>query len=156
MSYPARAEGLVNSTFFFRCFIKVKLVFKMDIIRYYLLLKSTSLTLCNKKMTFLHRDLLHMILNYIQWWISSFRALGSEEYPFIAITPRSTLRGILETIKLYINDDKQSKEKLATIVEDNLKTPFSIATTPRCRGGRYSFPWITPLYPWYVSYNTEC
>ena len=24
-------------------------------------------------------------------------------------------------------------------------TRFSIATTPRCRGGRYSFPWIAPL-----------
>ena len=33
-----------------------------------------------------------------------------------------------------------SKVKLATIVEGNPKDPFSIATTPRCRGGRYSFP----------------
>ena len=32
------------------------------------------------------------------------------------------------------------KLKLATIVEGNPKAPFSIATTPRCRGGRYSFP----------------
>ena len=30
--------------------------------------------------------------------------------------------------------------KLATIVEGNPKAPFSIATTPMCRGGRYSFP----------------
>ena len=30
--------------------------------------------------------------------------------------------------------------KLATIVEDDPKAPFSIATTPRCRGGRYSIP----------------
>ena len=29
---------------------------------------------------------------------------------------------------------------LATIVGGNPKAPFSIATTPRCRGGRYSFP----------------
>ena len=35
------------------------------------------------------------------------------------------------------------KVKLATIVEGNPKAPFSIATTPRCRGGRYSFPgWL--------------
>ena len=34
-------------------------------------------------------------------------------------------------------------KKLATIVEGNPKAPFSIATTPRCRGGRYSFPgWL--------------
>ena len=31
-------------------------------------------------------------------------------------------------------------KKLATIVEGNPKAPFSIATIPRCRGGRYSFP----------------
>ena len=40
-----------------------------------------------------------------------------------------------------------SKVKLATIVEGDQKAPFSIATTPRCRGGRYSSPWIAPLYP---------
>ena len=39
------------------------------------------------------------------------------------------------------------KVKLATIVEGNPKAPFSIATTPRCRGGRYSIPRIAPLYP---------
>ena len=32
-----------------------------------------------------------------------------------------------------------------TIVEGDPKAPFSIATTLRCRGGHYSFPWITPL-----------
>ena len=46
--------------------------------------------------------------------------------------------------------------KLATVVEDYPKDPFSIATTPRCRGGRYSFPWIAPFYPWYVPINAEC
>ena len=48
------------------------------------------------------------------------------------------------------------KVKLATIVEGDPKAPFSIATTPRCRGGRYSFHWIAPLYPRYVSYIAEC
>ena len=28
--------------------------------------------------------------------------------------------------------------------------------TPRCRGGRYFFPWIAPLYPRYVPYIAEC
>ena len=32
--------------------------------------------------------------------------------------------------------------KLATEVEGYQKAPFSIATTPRCRGGSYAFPWI--------------
>ena len=30
-------------------------------------------------------------------------------------------------------------KKLVTIVEGNPKAPFSIATTPMCRGGRYSY-----------------
>ena len=46
--------------------------------------------------------------------------------------------------------------KLATIVKGDQKAPFSIATIPRCRGGHYSFPWIAPLYPWYVPYVAEC
>ena len=45
---------------------------------------------------------------------------------------------------------------LVTVVEGDPKAPFSIATTPRFRGGRYSFPWIAPLYPWYVPYIAEC
>ena len=39
------------------------------------------------------------------------------------------------------------RTKLVTVVEGDPKAPFSIATTPRCRGGRYSIPWIAPLYP---------
>ena len=46
--------------------------------------------------------------------------------------------------------------KLVTVVEDDQKVPFSIATTPRYRGGCYSFPWIAPLYPWSVPHNAEC
>ena len=40
---------------------------------------------------------------------------------------------------------KDSKVKLATVVEGDQKAPFSIATTP-----------IAPLYPWYVPYIAEC
>ena len=43
---------------------------------------------------------------------------------------------------------------LATVVEGDQKAPFSIATTPRCRGGRYSFPWIAPLYS--LPHIAEC
>ena len=38
----------------------------------------------------------------------------------------------------------------------DLKAPFPIATTPKCRGGHYSFLWIVPLCPWYIPYNAEC
>ena len=46
--------------------------------------------------------------------------------------------------------------KLVTLVEGDPKAPFSIATTPKCKGERYSFPWIVPLYPRYVPYIAEC
>ena len=39
---------------------------------------------------------------------------------------------------------------MATIVEGDPKAPFSIATTPKCKAGCYSFPWISLLYPWSV------
>ena len=48
------------------------------------------------------------------------------------------------------------KVKLATLVEGDPKAPVSIATSQRCKGGSYSFPWIAPLYPWYLPYNAEC
>ena len=44
---------------------------------------------------------------------------------------------------------------MATLVEGDLKAPFSIATTPRCRGGRYSIPWIAPLHPWSLPYSAK-
>ena len=42
------------------------------------------------------------------------------------------------------------------VTQGDRKAPFSIATTPRCRGGRYSFTWIAPLYLWYIPYIAEC
>ena len=40
-----------------------------------------------------------------------------------------------------------SPYKDVTVVEVDPKAPFSIATTPRCRGGCFFFPSIAPLYP---------
>ena len=48
------------------------------------------------------------------------------------------------------------KVKLAIIAGGDQKALFSIATTPRCRGECYSFPWIAPLYSWYIPYIAEC
>ena len=39
------------------------------------------------------------------------------------------------------------KVKLVTVDKGNSKACFSLAATSRCRGGRYSFPWIALLYP---------
>ena len=46
-----------------------------------------------------------------------------------------------------LEDKGIHKVKLVTIVEGDPKAPLSIATTPRCRGGRYSILWIAPFYP---------
>ena len=46
------------------------------------------------------------------------------------------------------------KVRLAIAVEGDPKAPFSIATTPRFRGGCYS--WIALLYLWSVPGNAGC
>ena len=45
-----------------------------------------------------------------------------------------------------------NKVKLATIVKGDQKAPFSIATTPRCKEGCYSFLLIAPLCPIHTLY----
>ena len=45
---------------------------------------------------------------------------------------------------------------MATLVEGDPKAPFSIATTPRCRGECYSISRIAPLYLWFSPYSAEC
>ena len=39
-----------------------------------------------------------------------------------------------------------------TVVEDNPLAFFSIVTIPRYNRGSYSFPRITPIYPWYIPF----
>ena len=45
---------------------------------------------------------------------------------------------------------------MVTLVEGDPKASFSIATPRRCRGGRYSFPWIAPFYAWSLPYKADC
>ncbi len=47
---------------------------------------------------------------------------------------------VVKRICTEVKITQTEKIKLATVVEGDPKAPFSIATTPRCRGGRYSFP----------------
>ena len=60
--------------------------------------------------------------------------------------PFGDLYLVIQYIRLIIYSSSQGDSKV----------PFSIATIPRCRGVRYSFPRISPLYPWCVSNNAEC
>ena len=63
---------------------------------------------------------------------------------------------LIETMAIYENILIKYKSKLATLVEGDPKAPFSIATTPRCSGGRNSILWLAPLYPLSVPDNAEC
>ena len=61
--------------------------------------------------------------------------------------------------KLRILDSTKcpiSKVKLATLVKGDPKAPFSIATSPKCRGGCYSIRSIAPFYLWSSPYSAEC
>ena len=42
-----------------------------------------------------------------------------------------------------------------TLVEGNPKAHFSIVTIPRFRGGRYSFPWTDPPYPYLIMLSVK-
>ena len=44
-----------------------------------------------------------------------------------------------------------------TVVVSHRKTPFSITTTPRCKGEHDSFPWIAPLtlYPYLITLSVK-
>ena len=37
--------------------------------------------------------------------------------------------------------------KVSKLVKGNQKALFSLATTPRCWGKHYFFPWVAPIYP---------
>ena len=74
---------------------------------------------------------------------------------FVDLKMLRTIYSLTNHIYIYIYIYKL-QVKLATIVEGDPMAPFLIATTPRCRGGHYSFPWIAPVYPWSLLYNAEC
>ena len=57
------------------------------------------------------------------------------------------IKSVIIDYNLYINP---------IVIMNDQKAPFSIATTPRCTGGRYSFPWIAPLYTWSLPHIAEC
>ena len=62
----------------------------------------------------------------------------------------------MSVCKEETNKISSNKVKLATLLESDLKAPFSIATTLGRRGEYYSIPWNAPLYPLSLPYNAEC
>ena len=68
------------------------------------------------------------------------------------------LNGISTFLGYFMSNpsfNKPVKVKLATVFEGDPMAPLSIATTPMSRGGRYSIPWLVPLYPWSLPHNAE-
>ena len=47
-------------------------------------------------------------------------------------------KGVIKGVKEIEIGERIKKVELANLVEGDPKVPFSIATSPRCRGGRYS------------------
>ena len=82
-------------------------------------------------------------INLVTDWKGSTRRIDTVSERFCD----AKLRDLKKRFSLSISDEqKRSEVKLAILVEGEPKVLFSIVTTVRCRGGRYSIPWITPLY----------
>ena len=81
-------------------------------------------------------------------WINRLRC-AFRNVPIWIVFIFNTILSFFEWFSQYVNIfDYQIKwVKLATLVEGDLKAPFSIATTSRCKGGCCSFAWVSPLIP---------
>ena len=86
------------------------------------------------------------------WWWNSFKIALLINHDFSSIVIKERVICIFVRIPIAF----RYKVKLSPLLEGDPKAPFSIATTPKCRRGHYSFPWIVPLYPCYVLYIAEC
>ena len=73
-----------------------------------------------------------MLEHYGTQSTSLLPSLQDPLWPGVVAPVRVQSMGQIELNGVY------KKVKLATIVEGNPKAPFSIATTPMCRGGRYT------------------
>ena len=79
-------------------------------------------------------------------WIKASYTSNTQMFSFLAVSMIWSFSSYsINTYKLSCLRIKL----LATVVEGNQMAPFSIASTLRCRRGRYSFLWIAPLYPSY-------
>ena len=89
--------------------------------------------------------------SFARTWVTICNWLATTKWPCVTFWLGGKLVKYQGKVNILI-----LKVKLATKVEGYPGAPFSIATTPRCREGRYSFPWISPICPWSLPYNAEC
>ena len=92
-------------------------------------------------------------------WRESMNDSGHFQAVLLRVRTRSGEKGevdILSTTRLpLMNLTAFLCKRLVTLVEGDLKASLSIATSLRCRGGRYSIPRIVPLYSWSLTCNAE-
>ena len=83
---------------------------------------------------------------------------GGIKYYFLSLWYDSIWDWIVvsRAIGEHSTNNTNGSVKLVTLVEEDPKAPFPIATTQKCRRGRYSIPWIAPLYPWSLPHNGVC
>ena len=74
---------------------------------------------------------------------------GIEPWPLGPLANTLLIRPMVNCTKLIVS-------KVSDRSRGRPEGSFLIATTPRCRGGYYTYPWIAPLYPRYVPYIAEC
>ena len=89
-----------------------------------------------------HPDL---YIHHLSAW-SNFYLLHNSQW--IIVFTRSYL------LILRLVASSQSSHKVSKVADRSRGLPESYDT--EMREERYSFPWIVPLYPWYVPYNAEC
>ena len=87
-----------------------------------------------------------LLLNNRQWFICHKTKLNKIKAPSLFENSLQKYENIVRYLHLA-NLIHSKKVKLATVIEGDQEAAFSIAITPRCRGGRYSFTWIDPLNP---------
>ena len=81
---------------------------------------------------------------------SKGQKIRERKYRDLAKEQEKKIEDMKVMIMLMINKELgtlQNNCKLVTFVEDDPKASFSIATTPKCWGGRNSFSWMASLYP---------
>ena len=81
--------------------------------------------------------------------VKQFNKGLESKFPVWKTTPEEG-RSVLWPERCDYSSYNEYKKLLATVVEGDQKAPFSMATTPWCRVGRYFFPWIAPLYTYLI------
>ena len=65
----------------------------------------------------------------------------------IDVTERQEIFRMKRNLHREKSNENQQYDASKVSCRGSPEGSLSIASTPRCRGGRYSFPWIAPLYP---------